>query len=72
MILSDYVLVACYPWDSYVTGENCAGTALLQNGWISPEEYAGMGESDIKSALIGNLNKHLDSEIHSLPELSYR
>ena len=71
-LLSHCVLVACYPWDSYVTGVNCAGSALLQNGWVSPEQYEAMGESDIKSALIENLHKHLDREIHSLPELSYR
>ena len=31
-----------------------------------------MGETDLKAALIENLNKHLDDEIHSVPELSYR
>ena len=64
--------VACYPWQAYVLGKACIATALLQNGWIVQDELQAMGETDLKAALIMHLNKHLDSEIHSIPELSYR
>ena len=47
-------------------------TALVQNGWLSQEQVEEMGETDLKAALIEKLNKHLDDEIHSVPELSYR
>ena len=64
--------VACYPWHSYVLEKECIAIALLQNGWIAQEELQAMGETDLKAALIMHLNNHLDSEIHSIPELSYR
>ena len=53
-------------------GEDCATTALAQTGWICQEHLRDMGGTDQKEALIMNLNNLLDSEIHSVPELSYR
>ena len=53
-------------------GEDCATTSLAQNGWIGQEHLRDMGGTDQKEALIMNLNNLLDSEIHSVPELSYR
>ena len=64
--------VDCYPWRTYGMGEDCAATALAQNGWIGQEQLRDMGGTDQKEALITNLNNLLDSEIHSVPELSYR
>ena len=47
-------------------------TALEMNNWMDKDELKDMIEADLKAALIANLNEHLDSEAHSMPELSYR
>ena len=52
--------------------DDCVATALVQNEWMEQEQVHNMAEMDRKSALIENLNKHLNGEIHSVPELSYR
>ena len=52
--------------------DDCVATALVQNEWLEQEQVHNMAEMDRKSALIENLNKHLNGEIHSVPELSYR
>ena len=62
----------CYPWHSYVRSYDCLDLALLENGWLDVEQLGLMSEVDRKTALIENLIKHLDGDVHSLPELSYR
>ena len=52
--------------------DNCLASALVQNEWLAEEEVQSMAEVDLKAALIENLNKNLDQEIHSVPELSFR
>ena len=72
-VLYHAVLVSCYRWQSYLFSPgDCVAKALVQNQWLQQEQVQNMGEMDLKSALIENLNKHLDEEIHSVPELSYR
>ena len=62
----------CYPWYSYVRSHDCLDTALVQNEWLGVEQLSKLVQLDRKAALIENLNKHLDRDVHSLPELSYR
>ena len=52
--------------------DDCVATALVQNEWLQQEQVQSMGELDLKAALIENLKKNLDEEIHSVPELSFR
>ena len=49
-----------------------ASTVLLSTGWASKEQIESMTDIEIKTMLIENLNKNLDEDTHSMPELSYR
>ena len=46
--------------------------SLVHNKWISMEETVQLGEAELKELLIGRLSKHLDSEVHSVVDLSMR
>ena len=68
----EFFAVECYYWVDYVQDPDCLDTALLQNSWIEEESLAGLQEADKKNILISKLNKNLNSEIHSLSDLSMR
>ena len=65
-------LVECFEWHSYLSSPDCLTSSLLYNRWISQEDLESLAEADLKNALIEKLNKHLDSEAHSVVDLSMR
>ena len=65
-------LVECIYWVDYVQGPNCLDTALIKNSWIEEKDLTDMQEADKKNLLISKLNKNLNSEIHTLSDLSMR
>ena len=52
--------------------ETCLDDALIQNGWAEQEDLDIMEPAAKKSLLMLQLNKNLDGEKHSFPELSVR
>ena len=52
--------------------ENCLNLALSLNQWASDEELSEYEEADKKNALMNNLNKMLDPDIHTFIDLSMR
>ena len=66
--------VICTPWHLYVYSveENCLDTSLIINRFASHSDIEGLSDIDKRSLLAIALNKVLDEEEHSLPELQSR
>ena len=66
-----FILVYCNAWASYVEDEQCIDKSLLENGWADMSSL-NVSDSEKKSLLINQLNKHIDGKVHTFPELSVR
>ena len=60
-------------WYEYTEDEEkCLATVLQENQWASVKELRHLEKEQIKGILVTNLNKRLDNEEHSIPELMSR
>ena len=60
-------------WYEYTEDEEkCLATVLQENRWASVKELRHLEKEQIKGILVTNLNKRLDNEEHSIPELMSR
>ena len=62
--------MVCQDWKSFIFGD--VSEVLLSSRWVTQEQLDTMTEIEMKTSLIENINKNLDHETHSIPELSYR
>ena len=62
----------CRDWDIDVLDPNCISKALIFNLWRTAADLINVTQDDMKTILVAELNKHLNSKEHSLQDLSNR
>ena len=69
-VVTKFVTVECSDWWVDVSSDNCVDSALLSNRWVTVEQLEQLSETDRKTKLMESLNKHLNSSLHTIPDLS--
>ena len=62
----------CRDWDFDVVDSECVYKALISNTWKAAPDLINVTQEDMKTILVSELSKHLNSQEHSLQDLSSR
>ena len=65
-------IVRCRDWDLDVVDSECVDKALITNNWKAATDLINVNKEDVKTILVSELSKHLNSQEHSLQDLSSR
>ena len=62
----------CRDWDFDFVDSECVYKALTSNTWKAATDLINVTQEDMKTILVSELSKHLNSQEHSLQDLSSR